>query len=244
MMLAADMTIGSHVQAVCGSRHRGPDARIVSPLPNVRLDRGAAAVQLVHHPLLEAMNGSGLTGSATLRVHGQCLHVLVAADRHVHIDLRRCPAGPDAGGDLLLVVTACGAACPGTLSSASFDLSVRARFQMLGQTELKQLPPCDLDTIKPAALQGLATRGWRAAPPLASTGDAQALPSDSDADPLPPTADMDDAYFLGRIKDEIGAALSANEPAIASRHVQIATLMARRLQHRAPASPVASRRAG
>jgi hypothetical protein len=195
----------------------------------VRLEPGAAVVEIVHHPLLEPMNDTGLTGAATVKLRGEELHVSVTADRRVHIDVRRCRAeradGAGSEGELLLVVTACGAPEPACESSASFDLSMRERFAELGSRDLVQLSPSQAGALGYAALQGLPTRGWLAGAP--------ALPKSVAPAPAPLS---DRIYFLRRIRDEIRAALRAKEPGVASRHVQIATLLARRLQDRPPAS--------
>ena len=213
------------VQGGCAP-HRRPDARIVSPLPNVRLEPGAAVVEVAHHPALEPMNGTALTGKATVRLRGEELHVTVTADRRVHIDLRRCRR-PRAGGDgeLLLIVTGCGGTRRDDVSSATFDLSMRDGFAELGLEDVARLSPAQAGALGYAALQGLPTRGWLAGAP--------ALPESVAPVPAPapaPAPVNDRIYFLRRIKDEIRAALRAKEPGVASRHVQIATLLARRLQ--------------
>gem|GEM_PF-3423767 len=236
------MSIGLEERALCRSRHRRPDARIISPLPNLRLEPGAVA-QIVHHPLLEPINGSGLAGSATLRLRGECLDVTVIADRQVHLELRRCrsaePSGNGSGcGDLLLVVTACGGVRPQTVSSERFDLAMRARFGMLGEADLGQLSSGELGSIGQASLQGLATRDWNEA------GAEAASPAAAPDLPGAARGVSEDAYFLRRIKDEIGAALRADAPGVASRHVQIATLMARRLRSGTPADALPVRRTG
>jgi hypothetical protein len=222
MRITASAKADHEVQGVCAS-HRRPDALIVSPLPNVRLEPGAAVVEVVHHPLLEPMNGTSLTGNATVRLRGEELHVCVTADRRVHIDLRRCSSqragGAGEDGELLLVVTGCGGIRPADVSSASFDLSMRGGFAELGLEDLARLSPSQAGALGYAALQGLPTRGWLAGTP--------ALP-ESVAPALAPVNDR--IYFLRRIKDEIRAALRAKEPGVASRHVHIATLLARRLQ--------------
>jgi hypothetical protein len=106
---------------------RRPDALIISVLPNLRLEPGAAIAEFVHHPQLEAANASGLVGGATVRRRGEELHVSVTADRPVHIGLRRRQSAEYEGGncssELLLIVTACGGSCPGHTSSANFHLS-------------------------------------------------------------------------------------------------------------------------
>jgi hypothetical protein len=111
------------------------------------------------------------------------------------------------------------------VSSASFDLSMRDGFAELGSEDLARLSPSQAGALGYAALQGLPTRGWLAGAP--------ALPVMVAAAPAPANAPApvnDRIYFLRRIKDEIRAALRASEPGVASRHVQIATLLARRLQ--------------
>jgi hypothetical protein len=227
-MRLTDFMVGAQVEGLC-SPGRDPDALIVSPLPNLRLEPGAAVAEIVHHPLLEPINGSGLAGSATLRLRGQELHVRVTADRRVHIDLRRCHGS---SGDLLLVVTACGAAQPDCVSSARFDLSMRDGFAELGADDLAQLPETQAGALGHDALAGLPTRGWLAGPPTAL----------QDVAPTSPPA-SDRIYFLNRIKDEIGAALRADEPGVASRHVQLATLLAGRLRDEAPPGPAGEARA-
>lgn len=222
-MRLTDFMVGAQVEGLC-SPGRDPDALIVSPLPNLRLEPGAAVAEIVHHPLLEPINGSRLAGSATLRLRGQELHVRVTAGRRVHIDLRR-----SSSGDLLLVVTACGAAQPDCVSSARFDLSMRDGFAELGADDLAQLSETQAGALGHAALAGLPTRGWLAGPPTALQ------------DVAPPASDR--IYFLNRIKDEIGAALRADEPGVASRHVQLATLLAGRLRDEAPPGPAGEARA-
>jgi hypothetical protein len=222
MRLLDFMDADRQAQPLCGPGRR-PDARIVSPLPNLRLEPGAAVAEIVHHPLLEATNGSRLCGNATLRLRGEQLHVCVTADRPVHLDLRRCQGS---GGDLLLVASACGAAQPACVSSASFDLSMRESFAELAEEDFAQLPAAQADALRHASLQGLPTRGWLTAP----------LPVPQGAAPSPAAA-SDRNYFLRRMKDEIEAALRAKEPGVASRHVQIATLLARRLQDSVPSGP-------
>lgn len=222
MRLSNFIDASVEVQALCRPGGRA-DARIISPLPNLRLEAGAAVAEIVHHPLLEPINGNRLVGSATLRLRGEELHVRVAAGRRVHIDLRRCHGS---GGELLLVVTACGAAQPDCVSSARFDLSMRDNFAELGPDHLAQFSKVQGGSLGPAALGGLPTRGWLAGPPIVSESEV----------PSPPTGN-DRTYFLRRIKDEIGAALRAQEPSIASRHVQLATLLAARLQDHAPLRP-------
>jgi hypothetical protein len=215
MRLLDFLDAGPQVQALCRSGRRA-DALIVSPLPNLRMEPGAAVAEIVHHPLLEPANGSGLSGNAAVRLRGKDLHVCVTADRLVHIDLRRrhdCD-------DLLLVVTACGAARPDCVSSARFDLAMRDRFAALAADDL---PISQAEALGPAALQGLSTRGWLAGAPA---------PPQSIAPSQAPSSDR--TYFLRRIKDEIDAAMRAQEPGVASRHVQIATLLARRLRDRPP----------
>ncbi len=229
------MNKGPQVQADCPAR-RGPDARIISPLPNLRLEPGAAVAEIVHHPLLEPINGSPLSGSATVKLRGQALQVCVTADRRVHIDLRRRRTaetrGAAGGGELLLVVTACGAAQSPCASSATFDLSMRDGFAELGPEDLVQLSALQAEALGHAALQGLPTRGWLAGPlALLESG----APS--------PAPGSDRTYFVRRIKDEIHAALRAKEPAVASRHVQLATLLAGRLQDCSPGRPASDARA-
>jgi hypothetical protein len=241
MKLTADMSEALKMQAGCRSRHRGPDARILSPLPNLGLEPGAAVAEILHHPMLEPMGGSGLTGRATLSLRGKMLHVSVTADRRVHVDLRRCraagaPRHADQSGDLLLVVTSCGPERSNTVSSASFDLTLRGQLGALAGADFRQLSPRDLESVGKAALQNLALGDRRGAG--AEEGRAPAQP------PAAARALSEDAYFLGRIKDEIGAALRAEQPGVASRHVQIATLMARRLQRLPPVAALESRRTG
>jgi hypothetical protein len=223
MRLTNSVDIDAQAEGLCPPG-RGPDARIISPLPNLRLEPGAAVAEIVHHPLLEPINGSSLAGSATLRLRAEELQVRITAGRRVHIDLRRCNGR---SGDLLLVVTACGAARPDSVSSARFDLSMRGGFAELGSDELAEPSGVQAGLLGHAALGGLSTRGWLAGPSKASEGVAPTAPTGSDR-----------IYFLRRIKDEIGAALRAQEPSIASRHVQLATLLAGRLQDNAPLRPV------
>jgi hypothetical protein len=227
-MRLTDLMVGAQVEGLC-LPSRGADARIVSPLPNLRLEPGAAVAEIVHHPSLEPINGSRLAGGATLRLRGQELQVCVTADRRVHIDLRRCHGR---NGDLLLVVTACGAARPDCVSSGSFNLSMRDGFAELGPDDLPELSEGQAGALGHAALGGLPTRGWLAGPPTAP----------QEVAPSPPPA-SDRIYFLRRIKDEIGAALRAEEPGVASRHVQLATLLAGRLQDDAPPGPAGEARA-
>ena len=206
--------------------HRRPDALIVSPLPNVRLEPGAAVVEVAHHPALEPMNGASLRGKATVKLRGEVLHVCVTADRRVHIDLRRCRSPRVGGhGELLLVVTGCGRTRPADVSSARFDLSMRDDFAELGLEDLVRLSPSQAGALGYAALQGLPTRGWLTGAPALRESVAP-VPAGAQA----PAPVNDRIYFLRRIKDEIRAALRAKEPGVASRHVQIATLLARRLQ--------------
>jgi hypothetical protein len=230
MRITASANVNLEVQGVCAPQRR-PDALIVSPLPNVRLEPGAAVVEVVHHPSLEPMNGTGLTGKATVRLRGQELHVTVAADRRVHIDLRRCRSsragGAGGDGELLLVVTGCGGSRPADVSSASFDLSMRDGFAELGSEDLARLSPSQAGALGYAALQGLPTRGWLAGAPALPV---MVAPAAAPAPAKAPAPVNDRIYFLRRIKDEIRAALRASEPGVASRHVQIATLLARRLQ--------------
>jgi hypothetical protein len=216
------MNQGPQAQAACPP-HRRPDAGIVSPLPNLRLEPGAAVAEIVHHPVLEPINGSRLSGSATVKLRGETLHVCVTADWRVHIDLRRCRTEEADGGDLLIVVTACGAARSPCASDATFDLSMRGVFAELGSEDLAQLSPAQAEALGHAALRGVPARGWLAGPP--------ALPESAAPGPAP---GGDRTYFLRRIKDEIRAALRAKEPGVASRHVQLATLLAGRLQDGSP----------
>jgi hypothetical protein len=237
MKLDAATKICTKLQAACGARHRGADAGILSPLPNLRLEPGDAIAELVHRVPLEPMNHSNLIGSATLKLRDEHLHVTIVADRQVHIDLRRCASasatGEAGGGELLVVVTACGDLRPGAVSSASFQISSRADFQVLTDADMRQLLPGELVAAQPAALHGLSLRAWPASrsPEVVSADSAEdVLPTPAAKLANPPLLRSDGTYFLKRMKDEIGAALRADEASIASKHIQIATLMARHLQ--------------
>jgi len=238
------LTAAMMERGACGAPHRRPDAWILSPLPNLLHDRAAAVAEIVHLARLEPMHGSALTGAVTLRLRGESLEVTVTADRQVHVDLRHCRSETSLEegeelGDLLLVITACGGLRRGTVSSATFDLASRADLATLAEADLAQLPPGALTSLRPAAVLGVATRGWSGriagsnSPPLEPAAHSLA----------PARGGSDDPYLLRRIKEEIGAALRAAEPGVASRHVQLATLLARRLQQPGPA-PVARRRFG
>jgi hypothetical protein len=240
MKLDAATKICTKMQAACGARHRGADARILSPLPNLRLEPGDAIAELVHRAPLEPMNSSHLIGSAILKLSGEHLHVTIVADCQVHIDLRRCASasatGEAGGGELLVLVTACGDLRPGAISSASFNISSRADLQVLADADMRQLLPGELVAAQPAALHGLSLGGWPASrSPQVVSADSAERTSPAPTEGLSPPALLrsDGTYFLKRMKDEIGAALRADEPGIASRHIQIATLMARHLQRAA-----------
>jgi hypothetical protein len=228
-----------NLQAICPPDRR-PDALIISPLPNLRLEPGAAIAEFVHHPQLEAANASGLVGGATVRRRGEELHVSVTADRPVHIGLRRRQSAEYEGGncssELLLIVTACGGSCPGHISSANFHLSEQHSCAVLAEADLGQTSLKQLEGLSPASLLGLPTSCWSATRD-SSPGSTRGDPASEPPRPQLVLADVlttaraisDHAYFLRRVKDEICAALRAQEPGVASRHVQIATLMARRL---------------
>jgi len=217
-----------------------PDALIISPLPNLRLEPGAAIAEFVHHPQLEPTNASGLVGGATVSRRGEELHVSVIADRPVHIGLRRRQSAGSGGGDcpaeLLLIVAACGGSCSGRVSSATFHLPEHHACAVLTEADLGQTSRELLEGLSPASLLGLPTRGRSATADFSPRSTGGSEPSEPHrpklvlADVLTTArAISDHAYFSRRVKDEISAALCAQEPGVASIHVQIATLMARRL---------------
>lgn len=230
----------SEQRSVCKS-----DAWLASPLANQRF-LPTAMSELVHHQRLSPLNGSDLHGSARLVRSGNELHVSVSANHAVQVHLKRCPSAasddpigererPGSAGLFVLLVTKTVGSTEAREGHACFDLARLDDDEAIAEADLAQLSAADLSALDPTSID-LPTAGSKLDPraPLPARVE---VPEPQVAPLLPlvqiftqAKAVADQAYFERRMREELGAALRAERAGPASRHVQIATLMARYLQ--------------
>lgn len=224
---------------------RKADAWLASPLPNACIPPTAIA-GMIHHLSLVPFDGSDLRGSAKLLRRGKDLQIWVRANHEVEVHLKSCrPIAPAGAGLLVLVLTKTGGPAPIGEVHTCFDLSQPSDGEKLAERDLRQLSAANLQALEPRSIDGLTispnlarptpTVAWGLAadPQHASPPAVAEVPTQADA-----VADR--AYFDRRMREELDAALRADGPGLAARHVQMATIIARRLQ--SPAAAAAGRR--
>lgn len=224
------------------------DAYVVSPIANLSTLSANGIEVVQHQALISSMQNEVRCGTAKLCRRGSSLRVSVASDRPFRICLLQMLSGPSEmrGGsgrgnedaNLLLACYADGPEAAGTISHAAFDLSDRTSFPLLSAAAHRKFPQHLLEGLRAAAVVGLAfdkplpdaTRPRRGAENPTSLFFPDEVPESSIADVLACAKTLADRrYFRRRMDQEIIAALAAERADVASRHVGLATLLARNL---------------